>query len=100
MACAFTPQAPIFGQDETPIFGADETVTFGALPPCSLTLRDQFAMSALIALGADQTYNIQPEYLFQSPGPVRLQIFPSLWLFSGSVPQYFYSGVFRYRPNF
>ena len=57
MACAFTPQAPIFGQDETPIFGADETVTFGALPPCSLTLRDQFAMSALIALGADQTYN-------------------------------------------
>ena len=57
MACAFVPQIAIFGENETPIFGADEIPSFGDLPPCSLTLRDQFAMSALIALGADQTYN-------------------------------------------
>ena len=57
MTCAFVPQIAIFGENETPIFGANETPSFGDLPKCSLTLRDQFAMSALIALGADQTYN-------------------------------------------
>ena len=57
MTCTFVAQSAIFGVDEQPIFGADELPTFGELPPCSLTLRDQFAMSALIALGADQSYN-------------------------------------------
>ena len=57
MTCAFVPQIAIFGVDETPIFGVDELPAFGDLPPCTLTLRDQFAMSALIALGADQSYN-------------------------------------------
>ena len=58
MTCTFVAQSAIFGVDEQPIFGADELPTFGNLPPCTLTLRDQFAMSALIALGADQTYNL------------------------------------------
>ena len=57
MTCAFVPQIAIFGENETPIFGANEIPSYGLLPPCTLTLRDQFAMSALIALGADQTYN-------------------------------------------
>ena len=57
MTCAFVPQTPIYGPDETPIYGVNESASFGQLPPCTLTLRDQFAMSALIALGADQTYN-------------------------------------------
>jgi hypothetical protein len=57
MACAFVPQQPIFGADESPIFGTDEIPTFGQLPPCTATLRDEFACCALTALGSDQTYN-------------------------------------------
>ncbi len=57
MTCVFVPQIPIYGIEETPLYGNDELAIFGDLPPCTLTLRDQFAMSALIALGADQTYN-------------------------------------------
>ncbi len=57
MACAFVPQQPIFGANESPIFGADEIPTFGQLPPCTATLRDEFACCALAALGSDSTYN-------------------------------------------
>lgn len=57
MTCAFVPQLPIFGPDETPIFGTDEIPTFGELPPCTATLRDEFACCALTALGSDPTYN-------------------------------------------
>ncbi len=57
MSCAFVPQQPIFGADESPIFGADEIPLFGQLPPCTATLRDEFACCALTALGSDHTYN-------------------------------------------
>ena len=57
MTCVFVPQIPIYGVEETPIYGNDESAIFGDLPPCTLTLRDQFAMSALVDLGANQTYN-------------------------------------------
>jgi len=57
MACSFVPQQPIFGANESPIFGTDEIPTFGQLPPCTATLRDEFACCALNALASDQTYN-------------------------------------------
>jgi len=56
MSCTFVSQIPIFGADESPIFGVDETPTFGVLPPCTMTLRDEFACHALVALGSDDTY--------------------------------------------
>ncbi len=57
MSCAFVPQQPIFGADESPIFGADEIPLFGQLPPCTATLRAEFACCALGALGSSQNYN-------------------------------------------
>ncbi len=57
MSCVFVPQEPVFGTDEIPIFGAEEIAAFGALPPCTATLRDEFACCALSALGSSQNYN-------------------------------------------
>ena len=56
MSCVFVAQIPIYGINESPIYSQNELPNYGVLPPCSLTLRDQFAMASLVALASDQTY--------------------------------------------
>jgi hypothetical protein len=57
MTCVFTPQIALFGSADTVALFSDnnDIATFYSVP-CELTIRDNFAMSALSALGSDASY--------------------------------------------
>lgn len=56
--CDLIPFKAIYGTAEVvPLHGDDEVIPLLAGPDnCELSIRDNFAMSALIALGSDDTY--------------------------------------------